>query len=158
MKALFATAGRSALDSLCSLADFVEQAELGVVQLSGEVDVDLVRVDETSGFLPEGVLLFQALLADVHGLGEVVDALAVLEQRDHEFPKFEFAGFEFRLLPGLSGIEEDQRTLIGESLFLEADQVGDDLVACLFIDTVDLLVAGVGDFLGVLGELDLGFE
>ena len=153
MKALFATAGRSALDSLCSLADFVEQAELGVVQLSGEVDVDLVRVDETSGFLPEGVLLFQALLADVHGLGEVVDALAVLEQRDHEFPKFEFAGFEFRLLPGLSGIEEHQRALVGE-----ADQVGDDLVACLFIDTVDLLVAGVGDFLGVLGELDLGFE
>ena len=64
---------RSALDALCLLADFVEQAELGVIQLSGKVDVDLVRVDETSGFLPEGVLFGQALFADVHGLGECVD-------------------------------------------------------------------------------------
>ena len=47
------------------LSDFIEKTKLGVIQLSGQVDVDLVRVDETSGFLPEGVLLCKALLADL---------------------------------------------------------------------------------------------
>ena len=38
----------SALNTLILLANFIEQAELGVIELSGEVDVDLVRVDKTS--------------------------------------------------------------------------------------------------------------
>ena len=82
-----------------------------------------MRVDETSGFLPEGVLFGKALFADVHGLGECVDTLAVYEQRDHQLSELEFVGFQAGLLPGLCGIEEHQRTLVGEGLFLEADEV-----------------------------------
>ena len=140
------------------LTDFIEKTKLGVIQLPGQVDIDLVRVDETSGFLPERILLRQALLADVHGLGRSVDAFAVDEQRDQQVSELEFARFESGLLPRLCRVEEDQRALGREGLFLQADQVGDDLVAGLFIYTVDLLVSGVRDLFGVLGELDLGLE
>ena len=103
-------------------------------------------------------MLGKALFADVHGLGECVDTLAVYEQRNHQLSELEFVGFQAGLLPGLCGIEEHQRTLVGEGLFLEADEVCDDLVRSLLVDAVDLLVAGVGHLFGVLGKLDLGLE
>ena len=115
-----------------------------------------MRVDKTSGFLPEGILLLEAVITDVHGLTALIDALTVNKERYHQLAQGILTGFELGLLPGLDGIEQGQRIVFREDFLIQADQVSDQLAGGFLINTVDLLVAGVGDLLGILGNLDLG--
>ncbi len=117
-----------------------------------------MRVHETAGLFPESVLLLQAVIADLHSFGRLVDTFAVLEKRNHQFAKGEFTGMELGLFPGLDGIEDGELLVLTEGLFFKTDNICLDLVFGLIVDTVDLLVAGIGDLFGVLGQLDLGDE
>ena len=65
---------------------------------------------------------------------------------------------ELGLFPGLDGIEDGELLVLTEGLFFKTDNICLDLVFGLIVDTVDLLVAGIGDLFGVLGQLDLGDE
>ena len=136
--------------------DLIQELEFVVIELLGQVYIDLVGIYETAGFLPEGILLLQAVVADLHGLFGFIDTFSVFEERDHELAQGVLAGLHAGPFPGLDGIEELQRLILGENLFLEADQVSLDLVGRLLVDAVDLFVAGVRDLLRVLGEFDLG--
>ena len=84
------------------------------------------------------------------------DALTVNKERYHQLAQGILTGFELGLLPGLDGIEQGQRIVFREDFLIQADQVSDQLAGGFLINTVDLLVAGVGDLLGILGNLDLG--
>ena len=120
--------------------------------------MDLMRVYETFCLIPQGVELFLAVLLDIHDLRGVVDALAVLEYMDRKLTHRVGSRCEKSLLPCCHRIEEQQRLILVEGLAYEADDVRDDLVAVLSVDTVGGLVARVCDLLLVLGELDLRDE
>lgn len=117
-----------------------------------------MRIGESSRLLPEGILLGEAARADIHDRLGLVQALTSLKDRDQHLTECELAGMELGLLPGLRGIEQCDRLILGVDLILKADQIRLDLAGLLLIDAVDLLVAGVRDLLRVLGELDLGLE
>ena len=140
------------------LSDLIEQAEFVVIELLGQVDVDLVRVHQTAGFLPKCILFLQAVFTDIHGSGRLIDTFAVLEERNHQLAQGEFSGSKAGLFPGLDGIEEGEMFILAECLLLETDDICLDLVFRLVIDTIDLLVAGIGDLFGIFGKLDLGDE
>ena len=135
-----------------------QKSKLGVVELLGKIDIHLMRVVETSGFLPERILLLQAVVADFHRRTGLIDALSVQEERRQHLAEGEFAGLKRCFLPGLHRVKEKQRLLFAEVLIGKADEIRLDLMTVLFVDTVNLLVAGIGDLLGILGQLDLGLE
>lgn len=70
-----------------------------------------MRVHETAGLFPESVLLLQAVIADLHSFGRLVDTFAVLEKRNHQFAKGEFTGMELGLFPGLDGMKKKADTI-----------------------------------------------
>ena len=109
------------------LSDLIEQAELVVIQLLGQVDVDLVRVHQTAGLFPQSILFLHAVGADIHGLGRSVNAFAVLEQGDHELAQGELTGCQPGLFPGFHGIEEGEGLVLAVDFFLETDDI------CLYL-------------------------
>ena len=135
-----------------------QKSKLGVVELLGKIDIHLMRVVETSGFLPERILLLQAVVADFHRRTGLIDALSVQEERRQHLAESEFAGLKRCFLPGLHRVKEKQRLLFAEVLIGKADEIRLDLMTVLFVNAVNLLVAGIGDLLGILGQLDLGLE
>ena len=60
-----------------------------------------MRINKAFGFIPEGILLLQAIFPDVHELGGLIAAFAALKYRDEKLPQGEASGRELRLLPGL---------------------------------------------------------
>ena len=55
-----------------------------MVQLVGQIHVNLMRIDQTFGLLPEGIFLSGADVADLHDGWRSVDACALLENRNEE--------------------------------------------------------------------------
>ena len=85
----------------------------------------------------------------------MVNTLAVLKYLDRKFPHRVGSRSEKCLFPGRDRVKEQQRLVLVEGLTDEADNVCDDLVAVLSVDTVGCLIARVCDLLLVLGKLDL---
>ena len=114
-----------------------------------------MRVHETFGLIPEGVLLLRADITDFHNGRRRVYTLAALEYRNKKFSQGIGVGVDLCLFPGLQRIEDDHILLIIEGLVSQADEIGADLAGLAVVDPVDGLVARVRDLLGVLGKLDL---
>ncbi len=88
----------------------------------------------------------------------MVDTLAVLEYLHRKLTHRVGSGSEECLFPCRYRVKEQQWLVLIERLADETDDVSDDLVAVLAVDTVGRLVARVCDLLLVLGELDLRDE
>ncbi len=63
---------------------FIQKPDFGIVKLLGEVNIYLVRIDKASRFVPEGIKLFFADIADFHYAGRGIAAYTVLENRNHK--------------------------------------------------------------------------
>ena len=137
---------------------FVEQLMFHIPKRLGEIHMDLMRVYETFCLIPQGIQFLFTVLLDVHDLRGVVNTLAVLKYLDRKFPHRVGSRSEKCLFPGRDRVKEQQRFVLVEGLTDETDNVRDDLVAVLSVDTVGGLVARVCDLLLVLGELDLRDE
>ena len=137
---------------------FVKQFIFHLPQRHRQIYVGSVWVLQTEGLFPESCDLFFAILLDIHDLRRVVDALAILKYRDHQLADGVAVWGQVSLFPGLNRVEEQQGFAGIVLLIHQTDQVCDDLAGFLIINTADGLVAWVGDFLGVLGELDLRDE
>ena len=120
--------------------------------------MDLMRVYETFCLIPQGIQFLFTVLLDVHDLRGVVDTLAVLEYLDRKLTHRISSGSEECLFPCRYRVKEQQWLVLIEGLADETDDISDDLVAVLSVDTVGGLVARVCDLLLVLGELDLRDE
>ena len=120
-------------------------------QFVGKIHMNLMRVDQTFGFIPQGIQLLLAVLPDLHDLRGVVDALTILEDRNQNFTHGIASGRQMSLLPGLNRVKEKQRIILVKDLIYQANQICDDLAAFLVIDSADGLIARIGYLLGVLG-------
>ena len=88
----------------------------------------------------------------------MVDTLTVLEYLHRKLTHRISSGSEECLFPCRYRVKEQQWLVLIERLADETDDISDDLVAVLSVDTVGGLVARVCDLLLVLGELDLRDE
>ena len=59
---------------------------LNLVEFFGKIDVDFVGVDESSGFVPEGLLFLFADFLDLHDAGRGVYTFALFEYRNQQLP------------------------------------------------------------------------
>ena len=110
-------------------------------QLVGEIYMDLMRVYQTAGLIPQRLLFFLAVFADVHNLRRLVNAFAVFEDWNEKFAHGVGARCEVCLLPGLDRVEEQKGILLIELFIHETDQICDNLASLLVIDSLD----GVND-------------
>lgn len=123
--------------------------------MSEKIYIDSLGVYKTLRLIPEGILLLQAGLADLHNAGRGVDTFTALEDRDKKLPKGVAACFDLCLLPGGVRIKNHHILRFIKGLISETDQVGADFSVCFVINTVDRFVAGVCNLADVLGKLDL---
>ena len=112
-------------------------------------------IGKTARLIPEGILLPCAVVADLHDAGRGVDAFALLEDGDEQFPHVVGAAFELRLLPGLDGIEDEEILGAVEGLVRQGDKIRPDLARLVIVNPENSLVARIRNLLRILGELDL---
>ena len=105
---------------------------------------------ETFCLIPQGIQFLFTVLLDVHDLRGVVNTLAVLKYLDRKLTHRISSGSEECLFPCRYRVKEQQWLVLIECLADETDDISDDLVAVLSVDTVGGLVARVCDLLLVL--------
>ena len=124
-------------------------------QLVGEIHMNLMRVYQTAGLIPQRLLFFLAVFADVHNLWRLVNAFAVFEDWNEKFAHGVGARREVCLFPCLDRIEEQKGILLIELFIHETDQICDNLASLLVIDSLDGLVARIGNLFCIFRKLDL---
>ena len=134
-------------------AALVQQPVLDIPELLRQIDVIGVRVVKPLDLVPECVDLRLAVGLDLVQLRQLVDQLAVFEDRLQQLPNgVVLQGLD---LPGGIGIKDIVRLGEIDLLVPQAQLIRQRLSAVLIIVAVDALEAGVGNLLGVLGELNL---
>ena len=127
-----------------------------VEELLGEVHINLLGIHQTAGFIPESILLFQTVFSQFHNLRRGVDAFSLADNRDQKFA--EFIGFLLGLLSFFQVSTGSKMIMVSfGSKCSSARQIRSALIlpVLLLVNTVDGLVAGVGDLFGVLRKFDL---
>ena len=99
--------------------------------------MNLMRVYQTAGLIPQRLLFFLAVFADVHNLWRLVNAFAVFEDWNEKFAHGVGARREVCLFPCLDRIEEQKGILLIELFIHETDQICDNLASLLVIDSLD---------------------
>ena len=117
--------------------------------------MNLMRVYQTAGLIPQRRLFFLAVFADVHNLWRLVNTFAVFEDWNEKFAHGVGARREVCLFPCLDRIEEQKGILLIELFIHETDQICDNLASLLVIDSLDGLVARIGNLFCIFRKLDL---
>ena len=131
---------------------FFQESLLHVIERLGEIYINLLRINETSGFIPQCVLLLFAVVAEFHDRWRLVNALTIFNYRNKELTEFVGSAKNLGLFPGVNRVEDHHSFFRIEFLICKADQIGLDLAGLLAVDTVYSLVARVGNLLCVFGQ------
>ena len=134
---------------------FIKQFIFHLPQRHGQIHVGPVRIFQTERFLPKCCELFFAVFLDVHNLWRLVNAFAVFEDWNEKFAHGVGARREVCLFPCLDRIEEQKGILLIELFIHETDQICDNLASLLVIDSLDGLVARIGNLFCIFRKLDL---
>ena len=103
-------------------------------------------------------MLFFAVVTEFHDRWRCVNALSTFNNRNKKLAEFVGSAENFSFLPGVNRVEDDHGLFRIKFFICKADQVSFDLAGFLAVDTVYSLVAGVGNFLCVLGKFDLRYK
>lgn len=139
-------------------AHFFQKSLLHVIEGLGEIYINLLRINETSGFIPQCILLLFAIVTELHNRWRLVNALTTFDHRNKELAELVGSSKNLGLFPGVNRIEDHHSFFRIEFLICKADQIGLDLAGLLAVDTVYSLVARVGNLFCVFGKLDLRLE
>lgn len=118
--------------------------------------MDCVGIDETFGFIPQGIQLLSAVSLDFHYLWRPVHAGSVQENGNHQLAHGVAVRRQHGLLPCLQGVKEKKGIAGVEFLAHQANQISDYFAGGLVVNPLYGLVAGIGDFLGIFRQLDFG--
>ncbi len=69
-------------------AHFFQKSLLHVIEGLGEIYIYFLRIYETSGFIPESILLLFAVVAEFHDRWRLVNALTIFNYRNKELTEF----------------------------------------------------------------------
>lgn len=108
--------------------------------------MNLMRVYQTAGLIPQRLLFFLAVFADVHNLWRLVNAFAVFEDWNEKFAHGVGARREVCLFPCLDRIEEQKGILLIKLFIHETDQICDNLASLLVIVRWMVLLPGLVTF------------
>ena len=130
----------------------LQQAMLDVPQLLGKIHIILVRIVEPFHLVPEGFKLSLAVVPDFLDRRCLIDALAVLEDRDQQLAGCKvLQGLPF---PGRVRIKNLQRPAAVDLLVKQAELVRNGLAGFILIQPVDFLEMRVGDLGRIFADLD----
>ena len=65
-------------------AHFFQKSLLHVIEGLGEIYINLLRINETSGFIPQCILLLFAIVTELHNRWRLVNALTTFDHRNKE--------------------------------------------------------------------------
>ena len=85
---------------------FFQESLLHVIERLGEIYINLLRINETSGFIPQCVLLLFAVVAEFHDRWRLVNALTIFNYRNKELTEFVGSAKNLGLFPGVNRVEE----------------------------------------------------
>ena len=127
---------------------------LEIPQLLRKVNVVAVGVIKTLDFVPQGVDLFFAELADLGYLVARIYAFTVDKNGLQQF----FGGKigDSLLFPGIVLVEDGQRLGVIDRFMVEADEVGDGFAGFVIKEALKLFEVRVGDLFNIFADLDLG--
>lgn len=136
----------------------IQQLVLHLPQCIRQIHMHPVRIFQAQGFLPQRGFFLCTIIPQIHDLRGFIYAFPIEEYGNHQLPHGIAVGRQMGLFPGLDRVEEQQGIggVIGFSY--KADQVGDDLPGLFVVNSLDHLIAWIGDLLGVLRQLDLRDE
>ena len=118
-------------------------------QLIRQIHMDLMRIDQAPGFVPQRIQLPFAVIADIHNARGLIHAPAFQEDRHEELAHPVGAGRQMRLFPCLYGVKEQQGISFIKCLICKTDQIGNNLPRFAVIDPLDRLIARVGYFFSI---------
>ena len=117
-----------------------------------------MRECQAPGFIPESGKLFFAKGLNGHQIGRLVNIFSIEKDGNQEFLHGIGARSQQGLFPCFNGIEQKKGFFWIKDLILQADQVGNNFMLLFVINPIDGFVAGIGDFLGILRQLDFGHK
>ena len=132
----------------------MQQPVLDVPQLLRQIDVIGMRVVKTLDLVPECVDLLGAVFLNVVQLRQLVDQLAVFEDRHEQLLRRKV--IDPLALPRRLRVENFQIAAVVDRLVVDAQIVRDGLAGVVAEETVDLFEVRVRDLAHVLADLDLG--
>ena len=139
-------------------AHFFKKVFLKIEQLLRKVYVNFLRIYETAGFIPQSILFFLAVCTQIHDFRRSIDTFALTDDWNQKLTEFIGAAEDFSLLPCISRIKNDHRLLRIKDFVCETDEISFDLAGGFAVNTINGLVARIGDFLSVFGKFDLRSE
>ena len=113
-----------------------------------------MRIFKALDLIPQSVHLGKAVGSDFLKAWQLVNQLAVLKNGNLQFSGREIV--DPLGLPGGVRVEDRHVFAVVHHLVVNRQIVGNGLAGVLGVETVQLLVVGIGDFLHVFGNFDLG--
>lgn len=113
--------------SLCSVESFLtyffQKVFFQIPEFLRKVYIYFLRIYETSGFIPESILLFLAVFAKLHNRWRFIDSFTFSDDRNEKFAYFIGSAENFCLFPGIDWIKENH-VLVCIKLFIsKADKI-----------------------------------
>ena len=90
------------------LVYLIQQVFLDLIELRGQVDINLMRVEQTLCFFPQSFFFLPAVVGNLFYGRRLIDTFSVAEDGNHHFAHCVGAAGKPGLLPGFDRIEEEQ--------------------------------------------------
>ena len=117
-----------------------------------------MRIEESFGFIPQGIFFLTAVSGNLFDRRGSVDTFTVDEDWLHHFADGIGSGFHLCLFPCLAWIKEEKIFLRIDFFVYKSDIISFHLAGFFFVNTVNRLVARIGDLFCVLRKFDFRFE
>lgn len=136
----------------------VEKVIFQIPERFGEIHINLLRIYQTPGFIPERIQLPGTVVPDIHDGRRCVDTFPVFEDRNKQFADSKTAACQPGLFPGGYRVKNHQRFAVIIMFIGQGNQVGFDFSGVFVVKTENGFIARVGDLFNIFRNLNLRYE
>ena len=124
-------------------AHLLDQLFFHLIKLRGKIHVNLLRVGESSGLIPESALLLLADCAKLHDGWRCVDTFSFFNNWNQKFTNLIGTTQDLGLLPGVNRVKYYHSFIWVQLLVSKTDQISFNLACGLAVNTIYCLISRV---------------